>query len=60
MDERQEALNKALKDIEKQYGSGSVMKLGDKANQKVEVISTGSLLLDKAMINKSESSNDTY
>ena len=49
MDERQEALNKALKDIEKQYGSGSVMKLGDKANQKVEVISTGSLLLDKAL-----------
>lgn len=49
MDERQEALSKALKDIEKQYGAGSVMKLGDKANQKVEVISSGSLLLDKAL-----------
>lgn len=49
MDERQEALNKALKDIEKQYGTGSVMKLGDKVNDKVEVIPTGSLLLDKAL-----------
>ena len=49
MDARMEALNKALKDIEKTYGTGSVMKLGDKADQKVEVISTGSILLDKAL-----------
>ncbi len=49
MNERDEALQKALKDIEKQYGKGSVMKLGDKADTKIEVISTGSLALDKAL-----------
>lgn len=49
MNEREEALNKALKDIEKQYGSGSIMKLGDKALQKVDVLPTGSILLDKAL-----------
>lgn len=49
MNEREEALAKALKDIEKQYGNGSVMKLGDKPITKVDVIPTGSITLDKAL-----------
>ena len=36
-------LEKALAQIEKQYGKGSVMKLGDKPKQKLEAISSGSL-----------------
>ena len=49
MSEREEALQKVFKDIEKQYGKGSVMKLGDKASTKVEVIPSGSIALDKAL-----------
>lgn len=44
------ALESALAQIEKQYGKGSVMKLGDKsANMQIEAISTGSLSLDIAL-----------
>lgn len=49
MHDREDALLKALKDIEKQYGKGSVMKLGDKADTKIEVIPSGSIALDKAL-----------
>ncbi|MGM9970992.1 MAG: ATPase domain-containing protein, partial [Anaeroplasmataceae bacterium] len=49
MNEREEALQKTLKEIEKQYGKGSVMKLGDKADTKIEVISSGSIALDRAL-----------
>ena len=42
-------LQDAMKQIEKQYGKGSVMKLGDKAVEKVEVIPSGSIALDKAL-----------
>lgn len=49
MDNKQEALDNALKLIEKEFGKGSIMKLGDKASEGIEVISTGSLLLDKAL-----------
>lgn len=38
-----------LADIEKKYGSGAVMRLGDKADMKVETISTGSMGLDIAL-----------
>ena len=48
MNEREEALNQALKQIEKQYGKGSVMKLGAEP-EKIEVISSGSISLDKAL-----------
>lgn len=48
MNEREEALNQALKLIEKEYGKGSVMKLGAEP-EKVEVISSGSISLDKAL-----------
>jgi recombination protein RecA len=43
------ALEEALKSIEKVYGKGSVMRLGDHARVDVDVIPTGSLLLDQAL-----------
>ena len=49
-DEKQKALEAALSQIEKQFGKGSVMKLGDPATQmNVETIPTGSLSLDIAL-----------
>ncbi len=49
-DEKQKALDAALSQIEKQFGKGSVMKLGDSsANMNVETIPTGSLSLDIAL-----------
>ena len=44
-----QALNDAIKQIEKQLGKGSVMKLGDRAAVDVAVIPTGSLTLDMAL-----------
>ena len=50
MDEnKSKALAAALSQIEKQFGKNSVMRLGDNAIQKVDVISTGSLTLDIAL-----------
>lgn len=46
---KEDALAEALSQIEKQYGKGSIMKLGDNANQKVDVIPTGCLTLDLAL-----------
>lgn len=46
---RQQALELAMAQIEKQYGKGSIMKLGDNAKQDVEVIPTGALSLDLAL-----------
>ncbi len=43
---RDALLEEALKQIEKQYGKGSVMKLGEHADVDVDVISSGSLSLD--------------
>ena len=47
--ERDKALEMALSQIEKQYGAGSVMKMGEKGSMQVEVISTGALALDLAL-----------
>jgi len=48
--EKQKALDMALSQIEKQFGKGAVMKLGEKGvNQGIEVISTGCLELDFAL-----------
>ena len=49
MADKKDALEKALAQIEKQFGAGAVMKLGDNANLGVEVIPTGSLSLDLAL-----------
>ncbi|KFF31389.1 recombinase RecA [Bifidobacterium bombi] len=46
---RQAALDTALKQVEKNFGKGSAMRLGDKPVQDVEVIPTGSLALDLAL-----------
>ena len=46
---REQALENALKTIEKECGKGSVMRLGDRVDQKVEVIPSGSIGLDKAL-----------
>ena len=48
-DERLKALDAALSQIEKQYGKGSVMKLGDTSHMQVETVPTGSLSLDIAL-----------
>ena len=47
--EKQKALEMALMQIEKQFGKGSVMKLGDKASVPVSVMPTGCLELDIAL-----------
>jgi recombination protein RecA len=46
---KQKALAAALGQIEKQFGKGSIMKLGDNKTMDVETISTGSLSLDIAL-----------
>ncbi len=48
-DARQAVLDRALGDIIKRYGEGSIMKLGDAHNLATEVIPTGSLSLDIAL-----------
>ena len=48
-DNKEAALNEALKKIEKDYGKGSVMKLGDKSEEHIEVIPSGSITLDRAL-----------
>ncbi|MGI6205652.1 MAG: recombinase RecA [Anaerovoracaceae bacterium] len=45
---REKALNEALKQIEKQFGKGSIMKLGDDSAINIDTIPTGSLSLDIA------------
>lgn len=46
---RQAALENALKQIEKQFGKGSIMKLGGETDHKIEVVSSGSIALDYAL-----------
>ncbi len=46
---KQKALETALAQIEKTYGKGAVMRLGENANMNVECIPTGSLTLDLAL-----------
>ena len=48
-DNELKALDEAIKQIEKQYGKGSIMRLGDRADLSIDVISTGSLTLDLAL-----------
>ena len=43
------SLENVLKELEKQFGKGAVMRLGDNSHAKVEVVSTGSLSLDIAL-----------
>jgi len=48
-DKKEQLLNEAVKQIEKQYGKGAIMKLGEHANVDVDAISTGSLAIDYAL-----------
>ena len=48
-DDRKVALDAALKKIEKNFGKGSIMKLGEKADQKISTIPSGYLALDVAL-----------
>ena len=49
MSDRKAALDMALRQIEKQFGKGSIMKLGEQAEQRVSTISTGALAVDIAL-----------
>ncbi len=49
MSDRQAALDMALKQIEKQFGKGSIMKLGEQTDRQISTISSGSLALDVAL-----------
>ncbi|WP_182199223.1 recombinase RecA [Paraliobacillus salinarum] len=49
MSDRKQALDMALKSIEKQFGKGSIMKLGEQAEQRIATVSSGSLALDVAL-----------
>src|SRR5579883_1647067 len=48
-DNKRRALASALSQIEKQFGKGAVMRMGDRSNEAVDVVSTGSLGLDVAL-----------
>lgn len=47
--DKNDALDKVLSDIEKQFGKGAIMKLGDSKHMELDVTSSGSLTLDIAM-----------
>ncbi|TDR39330.1 RecA protein [Tahibacter aquaticus] len=48
-DNKRKALTSALNQIEKQFGKGTVMRMGDKAAEPIDAISTGSFALDMAL-----------
>ncbi|NEP09426.1 MAG: recombinase RecA [Symploca sp. SIO2C1] len=47
--EKEKALNMVLKQIERNFGKGSIMRLGDASRMKVETISSGAITLDLAL-----------
>ena len=49
MNKDDKVLEAVLQDIEKQFGKGAVMKLGDSSKHEIDVVSTGSLSLDIAL-----------
>ena len=48
-DNKKQALATALSQIEKQFGAGSIMKLGERVHMRVETSSSGSIALDDAL-----------
>ena len=48
-DERKQAIDMAIKQIDKEFGKGALVRLGDKTIEPIDVISTGSLGLDVAL-----------
>ncbi|TDM11865.1 recombinase RecA [Macrococcus lamae] len=49
MDERQRALDTVIKNMEKSFGKGAVMKLGENTSRNVSTVSSGSITLDGAL-----------
>ncbi|GIP56474.1 recombinase RecA [Paenibacillus sp. FSL W8-0186] len=49
MSDRRAALDMALRQIEKQFGKGSIMKLGESTHMQVEIVPSGSIALDIAL-----------
>lgn len=49
MDKKTDAIKNALAQIEKNFGQGTIMKLGERSKVKVDTISTGSISLDRAL-----------
>lgn len=49
MEDKKKVLDQAILNIEKQFGKGSIMRLGDAPEQKIEVIPTGCLPVDMAL-----------
>ena len=49
MDDKKKLLDAAILQIEKQFGKGAIMKLGEKKIEPIEVIPTGCLTLDYAL-----------
>ena len=47
--EKDKTLDQVLADIEKQFGKGTIMKLGERGVKNIDVVSSGSLLLDQAL-----------
>ena len=47
--EKDKTLEQVLQDIEKQFGKGSIMKLGEETHNEIDVVSSGSLTLDIAL-----------
>jgi recombination protein RecA len=47
--DREKALDMALAQIDKQYGKGSIMRMGEKTNMAIEAVPTGALALDVAL-----------
>ncbi len=49
MDDKKKVLEQAILQIEKQFGKGAIMKLGDETVQAIDVIPTGCIVLDNAL-----------
>jgi recombination protein RecA len=47
--DREKALDAALAQIDKQFGKGSIMRMGEKGSMAIEAISTGAIPLDIAL-----------
>ncbi len=47
--DKNKTLDQVLADIEKQFGAGAIMKLGEEGHQKIDVVSSGSLAIDIAL-----------
>ena len=48
-EDKKRALNTAMAQIEREFGAGAIMKLGENTHMEVQAVSTGSLSLDMAL-----------